>query len=105
MRRFGSVARVKADKLELFKEAHAIGWPEVLVALRRSHLGNYSIFLHGDLLFTYFEYTGDDPGADREEFLADPAMQRWRRLNEACTEPIEPGGRRWTVMEEVFHTD
>lgn len=67
MKRFGMVCRLKPDRIEAYKKLHAKVWPEVLDMIRQCNLQNYSIFLKDDLLFSYFEYTGNDYQADMEE--------------------------------------
>ena len=46
------------------------GWPEVVAANNASNIHNYTIYLYNDLLFSYFEYTGDDYAADMEKLAA-----------------------------------
>ena len=103
MKRYGRVARVRAEKVDEYKALHAAVWPEVLAALSAANIRNYTIFWRGELLFSYFEYVGDDYDADRAKLLACVAMQRWNTLTEPCTAPAEPGGQRWAVMDEIFH--
>ena len=56
MKRVGFLLKVKADKLEEYKQHHEAVWPEMLEALRRTGWHNYSIFAREDgLLFGYFE--------------------------------------------------
>ena len=44
----------------------------MLDAIRRANIRNYSIYRHGELLFAYFEYVGDDFAADMAAMAADP---------------------------------
>jgi L-rhamnose mutarotase len=64
MKRFGMVCRLKPERIEEYKKLHAAVWPEVLDMIRQCNLQNYSIYLKDDLLFSYFEYIGEDYGAD-----------------------------------------
>ena len=61
--------------------------------------------MHDDVLFGYYEYTGDDHAADQARIAADPATQRWWALTEECQErwPGTPDGQQWTPMAEVWH--
>ncbi|QTH43343.1 L-rhamnose mutarotase [Cohnella sp. LGH] len=41
--RYGSLIRVKEDKLEEYKRLHAKVWPDVLRMIKECHIKNYSI--------------------------------------------------------------
>jgi len=85
--------------------AHA--WPEVLDAIRRSNIRNYSIYYKDGYLFSYFEYVGDDFEADMAKMAADPKTQEWWAIMKPMQRPLESRrpGEWWAEMEEVFHTD
>ena len=83
--------------------------PEILDALRKAEIRNYSIFHQGGKLFAYFEYHG--PPAEFEERMREiaraPRMREWWDVMDPMQRPVEgrePGGW-WADMEEVFHTD
>jgi L-rhamnose mutarotase len=59
------------------------------------------------LLFSYFEYTGDDFGSDMARMAAHAKTQeRWAVMG-PMQEPLEArkSGEWWAEMEEVFHLD
>jgi len=110
--RYGMVIGVKPDKIEYYKKLHAAAWPGVLAKIRECNIRNYSIYLReiekGQyLLFSYFEYTGDDFAADMAKMAADPETRRWWAETDPCQAPIPTRGPKefWSRMEEVFHTD
>ena len=72
VRRFGQVIRVRPEAIDEYERLHAEPWPGVLAAIRRANIRNYSIYRHGELLFAYFEYVGDDFAADMAAMAADP---------------------------------
>jgi L-rhamnose mutarotase len=104
MLRCGTVIKVRREKLAEYKSLHAEPWPAVLAALRAHHIANYSIFHHGDLLFGYFEYHGDDFEADMAAIAADPVTQQWWKLTDPCQErlPTAKEGEWWAAMDQVF---
>jgi L-rhamnose mutarotase len=105
--RVGQAIRVRPERIEEYERLHAEPWPGVLATLRAANVHNYSIFRHGELLFAYFEYTGDDFAADMARIAADPVTQSWWQLTDAMQEPL-PGrgeGEWWLTLPEVFHTD
>ena len=59
MKRFGQVIRLKPGKAEEYAKYHEAVWPGVLEKIKACNITNYSIFLKDDLLFSYFEYTGN----------------------------------------------
>lgn len=107
MKRYGSVIKVKADKLEEYKTLHTNVWPGVLKKIKECNITNYSIYYKDGFLFSYFEYVGDDYEADMALIADDPETQRWWDVCKPCQEPLETRneGEWWADMEEVFHTD
>ena len=109
MKRYGSVIALKGDKLDEYKRLHGDVWPGVLAMITECNIRNYSTYLRQpeNLLFSYFEYVGDDFDADMARMAADPETQRWWDVCIPCQTPLEPRGEdeHWANMEEVFHHD
>ncbi|NSW56473.1 MAG: L-rhamnose mutarotase [Armatimonadetes bacterium] len=107
MTRYGMVIGVRPEKLEEYKKLHAAVWPEVLAMIRDCNIRNYSIYHRDGLLFSYFEYIGEDYEADMAKMAADPTTQKWWELCMPCQNPVptRSEGEWWAPMEEVFHTD
>ncbi|MDR1783655.1 MAG: L-rhamnose mutarotase [Dysgonamonadaceae bacterium] len=107
MKRYGSVIRVRPEKLEEYKKLHAAVWNGVLDMIKQCNIRNYSIYYKDGFLFSYFEYIGSNYEADMAKMAADPETQRWWAICEPCQQPIETcaKGEWWASMEEVFHTD
>lgn len=107
MTRYGSVIKVRPEKLEEYKRLHAEPWPGVLKMISECNIRNYSIYFKDGYLFSYFEYTGEDFGADMAKMARDPETQSWWKLTDPCQEPLatRQPGEWWASMEEVFHTD
>ena len=107
MHRFGSVIRLKPEKMDEYKELHADVWPDVLTMIHDCNIRNYSIFFKDDFLFSYFEYQGNDFESDMKKMAADPSTQDWWNLTNPCQEPLvtRQEGEWWASMEEFFHVD
>jgi len=107
VRRVASVIRLRPERQEEYLRLHQAVWPEVEQTLRSANIRNYSIFLHGDLLFSYYEYVGVDHAADLARIAADPHTQRWWQLTDPCQESLaESGsGEWWKPLPEVWHLD
>ena len=102
---FGQIGRLKADKIAEYKALHAHAWPGVLKTIEDCGLRNYSIFIHGDLVFAYFEYIGEDYEKDMEKMAADPVTQEWWTHTKPCFIPYSMGeeGEFYTDMEQIFY--
>jgi len=105
-RRFAQVIRLKAEKKEHYLHLHRHAWPCVLERIAECHIRNYSIYLHDDLLFAYFEYTGDDFDGDMKKMAEDPCTRQWWEETAPCQETLSRDPASWWLnLEEVFHTD
>ena len=107
VKRYGSVIKVRPEKLEEYKKLHAQAWPGVIKMIKACNISNYSIYHHDGYLFGYFEYHGEDYKADMAKMAADPTTQKWWELCEPCQLPLETraSGEWWATMEEVFHVE
>ena len=107
IRRFGQLIRVRPEAVAAYEKLHAEPWPAVLAAIRRARIRNYSIYRHNELLFGYYEYTGDDYAADMAAMAADPSVQAWWALTDAMQEPFpeREAGSWWLDLPEIFHAD
>lgn len=107
MKRYGQVIGVNPEKLEEYKKLHAAAWPGVLKMIKECNLQNYSIYYKDGLLFSYYEYVGEDYEKDMAKMAADPETQRWWDVCMPCQKPLETRqeGEWWANMEEVFHLE
>ena len=107
MRRFGMMIRLKPGSEERYKRYHAAVWPEVLGMIHECKIRNYTIYLKGGILFSYFEYHGSDIKADWDKMAAHAKTQEWWAIMQPIQEPVSgrKEGEWWAEMEEVFHLD
>jgi len=107
MKRYGMVVRVKPEKINECRRLHAAVWPKVLDMIKECNIRNYSIYHWDDLLFSYFEYIGEDFDADIRRMASDPTTQQWWSVCTPCFAPADPreGKAWWKEMEEIFHLD
>jgi L-rhamnose mutarotase len=63
--RFGMLIRLRPERREEYLRLHSAVWPAVEKTMLDANMRNFTIFLHGDLLFGYYEYVGDDHDADQ----------------------------------------
>lgn len=98
--------KVRAEKVEEYKQRHAQVWPEMLRALQESGWHNYSLFLRPDgLLVGYLETP------DFEQAIAamkeHPVNAQWQREMAPYFEELQGVGADDSMapLTEVFHVD
>ncbi|MDX2444873.1 MAG: L-rhamnose mutarotase [Bacteroidales bacterium] len=107
IQRYGSVIRVKPEKLMEYKELHANPWPEINQMISVCNIRNYSIYYKDGYLFSYFEYVGDDFKTDMQKMAADSLTREWWKLTDPCQVPLKSRkeGEWWASMEELYHLE
>ena len=96
------VLRVRPDRVDEYVAAHQEVWPEMLDALRRAGIRNYTIFRNGNEMFGYFE-SDDLEAASR--FMAEQEVSgRWQdAMAELLEERVPDGGA--PALEEIFRLE
>ena len=107
LQRVGFVLKVRADKLDEYKQRHEQVWPAMLQALREAGWHNYSLFLRDDgLLFGYFE-TPHSLAAAQALMAQQEVNTRWQLAMAPFFE--SPANSRaddmFVQLTEVFHLD
>ena len=106
MERVCFLGRVRAERLEEYRERHGQVWPDMLAALREAGWGNYSLFLTADGLLVGYLETPDYQAAISRMAQTD-VNARWQEemapyFAELNGRPPDRGFRR---IEEIFHLD
>ena len=104
MVRYGSVSRLKADKAAYYQKLHSAPWPQINSMIKECNLQNYSIYIWGEYIFSYYEYTGTDYDTDMAKMAADKETQRWWNECVPCMNPLDDKGP-WADMKEIYHLD
>ncbi len=106
VKRVASLIKVRPEFEERYIIIHKHTFPGVLKQIYNVNIRNYSIFLKDGMLFSYFEYIGDDYAGDMQK-IADETTREWWKLTDPMQEPLETRkeGEWWAEMEEVFHMD
>lgn len=105
MKRVGRIVKLKPQMKERYIKLHANPWPEVTKSINDCGIRNFSIYLKGELLFSYFEYIGDSYQEDMQKL--DMLTAEWLRETDQCQEPVA-GAREdelWSVMDEIFYQE
>jgi L-rhamnose mutarotase len=105
MRRLAQTIRLRPERREEYLALHSEVWPGVEAALREANVRNYTIFLRGDALFSYFEYHGEDFAADMASIAADEETRRWWTFTDPCQEAWPDAGTagQWSDLTEIWH--
>ena len=104
MKRIGTLMRLKPGAEEAYKKLHDEIWDEVVKAAHDANMRNYTIFLSGDLLFSYYEYIGDDFEEDMRKKNALPASIRWQEATGALRACVDDDSKV-LVLDEIWHHD
>jgi L-rhamnose mutarotase len=99
--------RLRAGCEEAYRKYHKAVWPEIVEMIRACKITNYSIFLKDDMLYSYFEYGGDNFESDMAKMAAHSETREWWAVMRPMQEPLETrqSGEWWAEMEEVFHLE
>jgi L-rhamnose mutarotase len=107
--RYLELVELNASDEQRYREMHAEVWPEIVAAIRRAHISNYSIFIttlgEKRVIVRYFEYTGNDPQRDFATIAEDPTVRdKWWPLtdNMQVRLPGTPDGQHWLEGERVM---
>ncbi|EGX56299.1 hypothetical protein SZN_28518 [Streptomyces zinciresistens K42] len=104
MQRVCFLLKVRADRLDEYRERHAAVWPEMLDALRATGWHNYSLFLRDDgLLVGYLET--EDFAAAVAGMEATGVNARWQTQMAPFFEALDGARPDEAVkpLTEVFH--
>ncbi len=105
MQRYGRVLKLRAGAEADYVRLHAAVWPEVLAAIEKSGIRNYSIFCYHQWVFSYFEIPDDvNLESAGKVFAACPACVEWEKLMHEIQEPLPESGKEnwWVPMKEIF---
>ena len=104
MQRVVTFMLVKEGMEERYREEHRNVWPEVLEGIKRYGIRNYSIFMRGRELYSYFEVEDLDKAIAMA--AADPINQKWQE-HMAPLMDVGSGVKDGSTiyLEEVFHID
>jgi L-rhamnose mutarotase len=103
MKRYGMIIGLRPKHEEAYPIAHSSPPPKVLHMIRECDIENYSIYVRNSMLFSYFEYVGQDFSADMAKMAAHPATQQWWSVVEPMQRPFpdRATGEHWAGINEV----
>lgn len=102
MMRMGRRTRVKPEAAAEYRRWHAEVWPELIALNTAAGIRNYSIYMDGAELFSYFEV--DDFDAAMALLSGNQLAAKWQALMAPFMES-DDATSPWVVLEEVYHQD
>jgi len=102
------VLGIHPEYIDRYKQMHANPWSQVSQAIKRIGIRNYSIFIHGNLIFSYYEIPEDiDQDFIAQQWVNDPVCQQWERIMQQMQIPVPDAakGEWWSQAEEIFHQE
>lgn len=103
---FGQIGKLKNDKIAEYEYLHKNCWPNIRQLIKDCNVRNYSIFRYDNMVFTYFEYTGEDYEADMARMAADEENKRWWSVTDPCFERFVFGDAEFCAdMKHIFYND
>ena len=103
--RHGLIGILKEDKIEEYEKLHQKVWPEILLLIKDCHLNNYSIFREGTMVFSYYEYDGDNYEADMKKMEDNSRNKEWWSHTCPCFEQfrVRQDTEYDVEMKEIFY--
>src|SRR3954462_15812811 len=95
--------RVRADRIDEYRERHRAVWPEMLAAMRETGWSNYSLFLRADGLLVGYLETEVFEAAQRGMQARD-VNARWQAQMAEFFESGRPD-QAFERLEEMFHLE
>ncbi len=104
MKRYCLVGQVDPANLEVYKEAHAAVWPELLRVLKDAGWNNYSLFLRPNgQLIGYVE--SEDLDAAQAKVAATEVNTRWQAEMAKLFASEGAPDEAWEHVELVFNLE
>lgn len=103
--RHGLIGILKPDKIDEYDFLHQNVWPEIKNLIKECNLHNYSIFREGRLVFSYYEYSGEDYESDMKKMENDQKNQEWWSHTVPCFEQyaIREDTEYDVEMKQIFY--
>jgi len=101
------VRAIKPECIKDYKKTHSDVWPEILERITNCNIKNYSVFAHGDRLFSFFKCYGKNFKEDTKIMIDNSKFQEWEKVHEHMFMPLETKTKDegWIELEEVFRKE
>ena len=103
MKRIANITRLKDGAADDYRALHEGIWQEIVDAGHQYGLRNFTMFRHGDYIFSYYEYIGDDFEEDMKNKAKCKNQAEWQ--TECSKFKCEIDGKPAIPLEEFWHND
>lgn len=107
MKKIGQICGITEENAKKYIEYHANIPTAIKNLIRDCNIRNYSIFYRKGILFSYYEYVGNDYEADMQKMSDDAENKKWWALVKPLMTPLpdRKEGEFWADMDIVFDMD
>lgn len=107
MKKIGQICSISPENAVKYIEYHKNIPQEIRKLIRDCNVRNYRIYYRNGILFTDFDYIGDDYEADMLKMARDPDNQKWWNLVKPLMSPLpdRKNGEFWADMELIFEQE
>ena len=104
MKKIGQICGITAENAKKYIEYHNNIPKEIRDLIRECNIRNYSIFYRNGVLFSYYEYVGDDYSADMQKMADNADNQKWWDLVKPIMSPLPDKAEDefWADMDLIF---
>lgn len=101
---YTSIIKLRPEFTERYQALHRNTFPGVLKRIALCNILNYSIFLHENILFSYYDYCGNNYENDMAA-MADDITRDWWSLTDPMQEPLpdRKGGEWWASCDDLYY--
>lgn len=103
MKRIANVTKLKEGAAADYKALHDQIWEEIVEAGHQYGLRNFTMFRHGDYIFSYYEYIGEDFESDMQKKAQCKNQALWQTECGKFKDTID--GKISVPLEEFWHHD
>jgi L-rhamnose mutarotase len=105
--RVARIIGIKKEYIPDYKRKHEKVPCAVTDYLRKKGIRNYSIFNHGEELFSYFECEESEACLRFDDYLRNPVCADWESKMKKMQKSVVGPGKDilWVPMEEIWHME
>ena len=107
MKKLGQVCGITAENAKKYIEYHNNIPGEIRELIKECNIRNYSIFYRKGLLFSYYEYVGENYEADMQKMADNADNKKWWDLVKPIMDPLADRDENefWADMDLIFEQD
>ena len=107
MKKIGQVCGITLENAEKYIEYHNNVPKEIRELIRECNIRNYRIFYRNGLLFSYYDYIGENYEEDMRKMAENADNQKWWDLVKPIMSPLADRKKDefWADMDLIFEQE